>query len=257
MIVLERDHDFIMMRQHDHALLSGKMVWEWKKNFLLRSKLREEADWATAQHDRAWIPLDEHPRWNEEKERPYSFIDFPLEEKLAAYQRGIEEVASRSLYAGMLCSMHYQSFLSEDSAEVVIRDFVAQEKKRQEDLFAAMEMDVPKDIYDLHFNRLQFCDDLSLYVCMQTPGVSKEEEVSWFKDGFRQTFDFAPSGMIAHWVDDKQVSVDPFPFEGPFDATVPLKVVKKTEIERLGLNEAYHQAEDDQRFVTFIPGNGQ
>ncbi|MCA0972389.1 DUF3891 family protein [Halobacillus litoralis] len=253
MIVLERDKDFILIKQHDHAALSGQMVREWKQNFLLRSKLREEADWAAAQHDRAWIPLDDEPRWNEEEGRPYSFIDYPLEEKLAAYQRGIEEVAGQSLYAGMLCSMHYQSFLSEDSENPVIRQFVQEEKERQEDLFASMEMDVPKDIYDLHFKRLQFCDDLSLYVCMNQPGTSKEQEVSWFKDGFRQAFDFAPEGMIAHWVDDKQVSVDPFPFENPFDAQVPYKLVRKSSIDRLGFTEAYKQAETDQRLITFIP----
>lgn len=255
MIVHEREHDFILIKQHDHARLSGQMVREWKQHFLLRSKLREEADWATAQHDRAWIPLDDDPRWNEQEGRPYSFIDYPLEEKLAAYQRGISEVAEQSMYAGMLCSMHYQSFMSEDSDEPLMRKFVQKEKERQEELFAAMEMDIPKDIYDLHFKRLQFCDDLSLYVCMQQPGVSKEEEVSWFKNGFRQRFDFAPSGMVAHWVDDKQVTVDPFPFEKPFDAHVPYTLVTKESIDQVGFERAFKQAETDQRLVTFIPND--
>ncbi|TGB01316.1 DUF3891 family protein [Halobacillus salinus] len=252
MIVQEREHDFILIKQHDHAQLSGRMVREWKQHFLLRSKLREEADWAAAQHDRAWIPLDDNPEWNEEEQKPYSFIDYPLKEKLAAYQRGITEVAEQSLYAGMLCSMHYQSFMSEDSEEPLMRQFVQEEKERQERLFALMEMDIPKDIYDLHFKRLQFSDDLSLYVCMNQPGVSKEEEVAWFRDGFRQHFDFAPNGMIADWVDDKQVSVDPFPFENPFDARIPYKLVTKEAIKQHGFTKAYEQAETDQRLVTFI-----
>ncbi|RWZ54782.1 DUF3891 family protein [Halobacillus fulvus] len=255
MIVNEREEDFLMIRQHDHAKLSGEIVSHWKKDFLLRSKLREEADWAIVQHDRAWIPLDEEPRWNEEKQRPYSFIDYPQEEKFAAYQRGIEEVASQSLYAGMLCSMHYQSFLPDDSEDPVVRQFVEEEKQRQEDLFATMAMDIPRDVYDLHFRRLQFCDDLSLYVCMQEPGTPKEQEVSWFKNGFRQSFDFAPEGMMAHWIDDKQVSVDPFPFQAPFDVLIPYKIVMKKEIEKLGLKKAYDEAETDQRPVTFIPEN--
>lgn len=253
MIVHERENDFIMIQQHEHALLSGEMALQWKKDFLLRSKLREVADWAVAQHDRAWIPLDEHPSWNDEEARPYSFINFPMPEKLAAYQRGIEEVSSQSLYAGMLCSMHYQSFLTEDSNDPLVRQFVQEEKQRQEKLFDTLGMDIPRDIYDLHFHRLQFCDDLSLYICMNEPGVPKEKEVSWFKDGFRQSFHFAPDGMVAEWLDDKQVTVDPFPFESPFDIEIPFRIVSKEQIERIGLDKAYHQAEIDYRPVTFIP----
>ncbi|KHE72135.1 DUF3891 family protein [Halobacillus sp. BBL2006] len=252
MIVQERENEFLLIEQHDHAQISGQMVLEWKKNFLLRSKLREDADWAIAQHDRAWIPLDKNPKWNDEENRPYSFIDYPLTEKIAAYQRGIEEVASQSLYAGMLCSMHYLSFFSEDSKDPEIRQFISEEKKRQEDLFEAMAMDVPKDIYLLHFKRLQFCDDLSLYVCMQEPGIPKEEEVSWFRNGFRQSFDFAPDGIMSHWVDEKQVSLKPFPFERPFEVQIPYRLVSKTTIQDKGLNKAYQEAETHQRKVTFI-----
>ncbi|ARI75488.1 DUF3891 family protein [Halobacillus mangrovi] len=253
MIVQERENEFLMIKQHDHAQISGQMVLEWKKNFLLRSKLREEADWAIAQHDRAWIPLDEQPKWNNEKNRPYSFIDYPLKEKIEAYQLGIKEVAERSLYAGILCSMHYASFFSEDSDDPVIRKFIADEKKRQEDLSEAMKMDVPRDIYHLHFKRLQFCDDLSLYVCMQEPGISKDEEVPWFKDGFKQTFDFAPDGIMANWVDQKQVSVKPFPFSRPFEVYIPYRSVSKKAIEEKGLEKAYHEAETGQRTVEIIP----
>lgn len=252
MIVREKDDHFVMITQHEHANISRKLVDHWKNNFLLRSKLREEADWAIRHHDRAWIPLDRAPEWNEEKQRPYSFVDYPLDKKLAAYQRGIKEVASQSLYAGMLCSMHYASFFSEDSEDEQIRTFLSNERKRQHQLFEMMEMDIPQDIYDLHFRRLQFCDDLSLYVCMQEPGTSKEEEVSWFKNGFRQPFDFAPAGMVAHWKDQETVSVGPFPFEEPFSIEIPYKTVYKKAIADKGLSEAFHDADIHNQRVAFI-----
>lgn len=253
MIVHERDNDFIMIKQHDHAKISGEIVLNWKKNFFLRSKLREEADWAIAQHDRAWIPLDEHPLWDDENGRPFSFIDYPLEEKLAAYQRGIEEIASRSLYAGMLCSMHYQSFFSNKAEITLIQRFISEENERQKNLFEDMETDVPYDIYQLHFRRLQFCDDLSLYVCMQEPGTPKEKEVTWFKDGFRQKFDFAPDGIVPQWVDDEQVSLNPFPFESTFKVNIPYRVVTKEEINKNGLENAFHDAKIKYRTIAFIP----
>ncbi|MFZ0369728.1 MAG: DUF3891 family protein [Halobacillus sp.] len=255
MIVNEQEHHFLMIEQHEHAKISGQIVRNWKKDFLLRSKLREEADWAVSQHDRAWIPLDKDPIWNEEKNRPYSFIDYPLTEKLEAYQRGIEEAADQSLYAGMLCSMHYQSFFSEDSEDPEIRSFLEDEKDRQKNLYQAMKRDIPKDIYQLHFQRLQFCDDLSLYICMQESGISKDEEVSWFKNGFRQSFDFAPGGIMPHWVDEKQVSLRPFPLEYSFEVQIPYRMVSKEDIEKKGLKEAYHQTEINHRVVVFVPSD--
>jgi hypothetical protein len=252
MIIREKDDHFIMITQHEHANISRKFADHWKSNFLLRSKLREEADWAIRQHDRAWIPLDQSPEWNEEKQRPYSFVDYPLEKKLEAYQRGIQEVASQSLYAGMLCSMHYASFFSEDSDDKQIRTFLSEERERQQQLFEMMEMDIPQDIYDLHFRRLQFCDDLSLYVCMQETGTSKEEEVSWFKNGFRQPFDFAPAGMIAHWEDQEKVSVEPFPFEKSFSIELPYRAVSKKSIADKSLSKAFNEADLHSQRITII-----
>ncbi len=253
MIVREHGDQFLMIKQHDHALISGEMVLQWKKTFLLRSKLREEADWAIAQHDAAWIPLDEHPKWNDEKNQPYTFIDYPLKEKLDAYCQGIEEISKQTLYGAMLCSMHYQSFFSRDSEDARIREFVEAQEQKQEQLFNQMSMEVPKDIYQLHFKRLQFCDDLSLYICMQEPGAAKEEEISWFKDGFPQVFDFAPQGIKARWVDESKVAVHPFPFEKPFKVAVPYKLVSKEEIRSSSLEQAFHQAKERERLVHFFP----
>ncbi|CDQ18363.1 Protein of unknown function [Halobacillus karajensis] len=252
MIVLEKENYFHMIAQHDHAIISRQIVEQWKNHYLLRSKLREEADWAIQQHDRAWIPLDQDPEWNEDKERPYTFVDYPLKKKLSAYQRGIQEVASQSMYAGMLCSMHYASFFSEKDDNPLVQAFLTEEKKRQKDLFASMEMDIPYDVYDLHFRRLQFCDDLSLYVCMQEPGTPKKKEVPWFKEGFRQAFDFAPDGMLANWVDETSVSVDPFPFEYPFSVDIPYRAVSKQEIEEKGLSKAFQETGVSRYTITFI-----
>ncbi|UOR10718.1 DUF3891 family protein [Halobacillus amylolyticus] len=254
MIVQQQGDQFLMIKQHDHALLSGKLAIQWKQKFLLRSKLREEADWAVGQHDRAWIPLDDKPSWNKEKQRPYTFIDYPLEEKLAAYQRGIKEVSEESKYGGMLCSLHYQSFFSKDSEDDRIVSFIEGEEKRRVNLAEEMKMEVPKDLYHTHFERLQFCDDLSLYVCMQEPGVAKENEMAWFREGFSQRFDVAPGGVMPYWVDTEHVSLDPFPFESSFEVTIPYRTVSCSEVEQIGLADAFSQAELRERTVTFIQG---
>ncbi|WP_181350815.1 DUF3891 family protein [Thalassobacillus sp. CUG 92003] len=255
MIVNRLEDGFVLITQHHHALASGTMVRNWKEKYLIRSKVREEADWAVAEHDRAWIPLDRHPLWNERKEQPFTFVDYPLKEKLAAYKRGIDEVEQRSAYAAILCSSHYQSFFSSGSQDADIRHFLDHETTRQERLFRTMEMNLPQDIYDLHFKRLQFCDDLSLYICAQQPGVAKEDELPWFKDGFRQHFEFAPDGMIAHWKDESTVSVDPFPFERPIEVSIPYCQLAVDDIESKGLQTAWDEAEVEYRHIAFVrPG---
>ncbi|MFD1019349.1 DUF3891 family protein [Thalassobacillus hwangdonensis] len=251
MIVNQAGDHFIMINQHDHARVSGEIVMNWKQDFLLRSKLREEADWAIGEHDRAWIQLDKKPLWNEEKERPYSFIDYPLEPKLDAYRQGLDEISETSAYAAILCSLHYSSFFPEGAKEPAIQTFLNDERNRREQLKNEMDMDIPSYLYDLHFKRLQFCDDLSLYVCMQEPGVSKANELSWFKDGFRQSFEFAPNGMIAHWEDEKTVSIDPFPLEKPFEIQIPYRKVTKQAIDEHGLQQAWDGAAVDYRKVRF------
>ncbi|WJE15853.1 DUF3891 family protein [Halobacillus sp. ACCC02827] len=252
MIVIEKQDHFIMIQQHDHAYISGQIVAFWKKNFLLRSKLREVADWAIQQHDRAWIPLDQNPAWNEEKQRPYSFIDYPLAEKIEAYRRGIEEVEEQSLYAGILCSMHYASFFKEDSGVQEERNFIEEEKNRRSRLFEQMDMDIPEDIYQLHFRRLQFCDDLSLFLCMTGPDVPEEEEVPWFRNGFPQTFDVAPEGIRADWEAEDRISVHPFPFAQPFEVDIPYRRVGKQDISDKGLLAAYQKEEVRHKTVAVV-----
>ncbi|SDJ55198.1 DUF3891 family protein [Salimicrobium halophilum] len=251
MIVREYEEGFVMIRQHDHAVISGEMARNWKKDFLLTSRIRSEADWAVEVHDRAWIPLDQEPLWNEEQQRPYTFVDYPLEEKLQAYRNGIEATAKESLYAGILTSMHYQSFFENNQDDTRMKDFYEEQTRVQEDYLSRMKVEVPMELRQLHFDRLQFCDNLSLYICMNEPGASKEREIPWFKDGFPQRFDIAPGGIQSYWKNESSVILTPFPFAGEWTASVPYRFVTKARIGEIGLAEAYQEAEERDYFVTF------
>ncbi|WP_308409669.1 DUF3891 family protein [Salimicrobium jeotgali] len=251
MIVREYKEGFVMIRQHDHALISGEMARQWKNDFLLTSRIRSEADWAVEVHDRAWIPLDEKPLWNKEKGRPFTFVDYPLEEKLAAYRSGIEKTAEQSPYAGMLTSMHYQSFFENDRDDPRTVEFYEEQKEVQEKLLNEMKVEVPAELRHLHFERLQFCDNLSLYICMNEPGASKENEVPWFRDGFPQKFDIAPGGIYPEWKNEAAVLLTPFPFAEEWTVSVPYRFVTKEKIDEAGLERAYHEAEEKNYFVTF------
>src|SRR5215213_6457845 len=120
MIVRERPDSFLLFEQHEHALIAGEFALRWRE----RPRPFESTLCAIANHDLAWREPDRELLWNREKERPYSFVDYPLDLKLPAQKRGIDTVEAHDPYAGCLCSMHYARFLlgSERPEEVEFRE---------------------------------------------------------------------------------------------------------------------------------------
>ncbi len=252
MIVLNRDRDILLFEQHHHALVSGIMAMHWRYDAFKGEHLREQVEYAVAQHDRAWIPLDQKPLWNGDKEQPYSFIDYPMNEKMLRYQEGVDRVERRTKYGALLCCLHYLSFFPEQSDDPDIQSFITEENTRQKRLKKELGDTVQEDYLQFHFDLLQFCDDLSLYCCMNEPGVSKQHELSWFRGGFPQQFDFASDKIVAHWQDDKTVMVDSFPFRSTFYVDIPYRKLRKDQIEEGGFRKAWEDSVLSNRRVQFI-----
>ena len=110
MIVRERPDSFLLFGQHEHAMIAGEFARRWVEGPLPF----ESTVYAVANHDIAWRGLDREVLWNEERDRPYSFVDYPLQLKLPAQKKGIDLVEDHDPYAGCLCSMHYARFLLDD-----------------------------------------------------------------------------------------------------------------------------------------------
>ncbi|MCD5325585.1 MULTISPECIES: DUF3891 family protein [Pontibacillus] len=252
MIVVKNDDSIMMFNQHHHALVSGVMARKWNKEYKTKGGYEDEVEYAIMNHDRAWVPLDQKPRWNTEQHLPYSFIDYPEEEKVAAYQEGVNEIEKTSSYAALLCSLHYASFYhNDDTTSKSVKQFLHNESRRREAILSSLPVE-PVRLYD-HLDLLQFCDNLSLYCCMNSPGVKKENELSWFRSGFPQKFSFAPEGVEAEWVDSTQIRIRPFPFEDAFTLSIPFKCISPS-VSGDQLLKAYHSADWQERTVTFIEG---
>lgn len=209
---------------------------------------------AIAEHDRGWIDLDESPFWNDKTQTPYSFIDFPMVPRAVFYKKGIDEVESQSLYAGLLCSMHYQSFLT-NAKEPAVQKLFKHEEARQSRLRKQLNLVEAAAVKALqfHFQLTQFCDNLSLYLCIQEPGTPKEQEFPWFKDGFPEIFPFTGGKkIIAEWVDDKTVSLHPFPLHSETPVSVRAKKVKKADIRQRGLVTAYKGTQWETVFFSLV-----
>ena len=90
------DGTFVLIRQHDHGLLSGQFAEQWTWN----GSPGAAACFAIAHHDVAWVGLDAEPRWDAADGAPFSFFNHPLDEKYVAYRIGIDLVETASPYAG-------------------------------------------------------------------------------------------------------------------------------------------------------------
>ncbi|WP_188207394.1 DUF3891 family protein [Alkalibacillus aidingensis] len=250
MIVSEHHNDFEMVKQHDHAIISGEAAKHWKAELFIGDFLRREVEYAIKNHDCAWIPLDQSPIWNSKKNAPHSFMDYPLIPKIEHYSQGIDQVEEQSEYAVILCSQHYLSFFDKDSTDSTISMFISREIERQRRIKELMSTQVPERITRFHFHLLQFCDDLSLYLCLNKPGVPKEQEHPMFKNGFRQEFPGIDNRIEARWLDEQTISVNPNPFIEVFTVQIPYKTVRKDLIQEQGLSQAYQIAPEKHREVT-------
>ncbi len=253
MIVINQNTSFILFQQHQHGLISGEMAKQLRGSILHNEQIRFDVEFAIANHDYAWLQIDQLPLWNCEKNQPYSFIDYPLVDKIEAYTNGITYVQQQSEYAGLLCSLHYTSFFKEDSANSSIVRFISQEIDRRNKIKDKLQTYLDEQTISYHLDLLQFCDDLSLYLCLNEPGVLKEEEHPWFKNGFRQRFEFANEGLNAKWLNDKRICVEPFPFHSEFQVALPYKQLDKEHIEKDGLQAAFQKERVQTRVV--IIGN--
>ncbi|OAB48150.1 DUF3891 family protein [Paenibacillus antarcticus] len=250
MICRERKDDWVMFDQHKHGLLAGKFAEALHSARFRISKRWKEALYAVKDHDRGWIYLDDNPFWNDTQDTPYTFMDFPVAVKLTFYSKGLDEIQVNSPYAALLCSLHFERLLVQANFEhPILTKYMEQEQKRRKHIQLELDLiDFTNNSelnYDLHV--LKFCDDLSLYLCLNEPGVDKEHEFPWWRDGFAvsEYFDCTEGEIIqAYWKNPTTVELSPFPFDSAFSVELTCRIVSKRDIVKMGITEAYYKTEE-------------
>lgn len=219
MIVMENETHYLLIDQHEHALLSGCFA------HYLHPKYPEhhyELSLATALHDTSWIDLDYDLPWDEINKKPYDFITLPISIRLPMYQKGIDKLEKLTTYGSYLTSLHYCSFFKKNTTDAEVITFLQAEKERRERLKKSFKH--PKK--DTDFFWLQFFDDLSLYTCLNPPGVSKENEHSWYKNGiFNKALNL---NVQVKWLNERTILVEPFIFVEPFQAKIHYRKCRKS-----------------------------
>ena len=106
MILYEQDNEVVIIRQTDHALLSGFFTREWGNELFARPEPFESFRLAAAEHDNGWREWEVLPKVDPATFLPYSFMSIPTEEHIALYQHGLERILKVDRYAALLVSMH-------------------------------------------------------------------------------------------------------------------------------------------------------
>lgn len=214
MIVRESSDGFILIEQHEHALVSGEFAKRWRDEPRpLRSTL-----YAVSQHDLAWKPLDKEILWNKEKDRPCSFVDYPAEPKVRAYERGIDFLETQDHYAACLCSKHYERLVRDFGRTEVEARFAESESHRQERLRAEM-CGEEADNLERNLRFLRLCDGLSLFVCLNGPGGGD------YPPPYPEGFAFDGETFEPVWEDERTLRLEPDPFTEPFFISLPFREV--------------------------------
>lgn len=251
MIIRETETHFTMITQNDHAHFAADMAVYLKPSLYLNSEYDRDVLLAIREHDRCWIKLDAMPIWNDRTHAPFGFDDYPLQPKLMFYRFGIDEIHEMSPYASYLSSVHFASFAPIRESDLPeCKEFVDYEKKRQAAIQNQIKMP-EQDVTRRHSQLLKCCDDLSLYVCLNGPGVSKESEHPWFRNGFDVTL-VSQERMIAHWVNEQVVQVAAFPFVSEFTVSLKLKHVSKDDVRHSGIDRAYHDTAWTEQTFHFV-----
>jgi len=177
-IVREEGDRLLLVRQADHALLSGMLAAAWGKPPWVAPEPRASVVVGARYHDLAWASFDETlPRRADG--RPLSFLEVSRAVSTQLYARGIDAVETLDEYAGLLVSLHFSGFftshwgwrhrasleLEGEEREAVSR-FLDRERARQHRLRDRLGVG-PEREAELRRNYLwlQLWDRISLDVC--------------------------------------------------------------------------------------------
>jgi Protein of unknown function (DUF3891) len=175
MIVRRDGEDLLLVRQADHALLSGWLAAGWGAPPWQAPEPRNSTIIGARLHDLAWTPFDEQlPRRPDGQ--PYAFFEVDRSTSTDFYLRGLDAVEAIDPYAGLLGSLHYSGFYTShwgwqhwarpSSLEEPTKRFIAHELERQTRLRHQLGLG-PTDERPLACNYLwlQMWDRISLDIC--------------------------------------------------------------------------------------------
>lgn len=241
MIIQEHGDHLILIRQTDHAVLSGYFARECGNEHFAPPQPLESFLLAATEHDNGWKEWESLPEIDPLTFLPYSFMSIPTEEHIDFYQRGIERVVKVDRYAGLLVSLHCANLYDRTRATMpgfsakyvksqetaIVSDFLQRLRLQQLRLKVDLRADpLTKDFSDekwlqANAQRLEALDRLSLYFCLgplegatidAVPADYRGKEIDW---------ELQPEGSNA-------ATMEPYPFRrDPLEISILARRIPK------------------------------
>ncbi len=237
----QRGPQLLVIRQTDHAFLSGFFAREWGNEQFIKPEPNGSFCLAAAEHDNGWVEWELKPELDPKTRLPYSFMSIPTATHIALYQRGIERLVKVDHYAGLLTSMHASGLY--DRARATMPGYSAKYVKAEEnqlanDFIQQMRLQQLRLRTDLRANprtrtlagdrmlnanvaRMQAVDRLSLHFCMNPEQDAVLEAVPVNDTGEEADMEVQSEGPNV-------IAIGPYPFRrNPFSFSIMARSVPK------------------------------
>jgi hypothetical protein len=241
MIIQEQTDHLVIIRQTDHAVLSGHFARELGNEVFMQPEPVESFRLAAMEHDNGWDEWELLPGIDPVTFLPYSFMSIPTEEHIELYRRGIERVVKTDRYAGLLVSMHCLALY--DRTRATMPGFSAKYVKSQDSTMVTdflqtlrlqqlrLKVDLRADPLTKNFTdekwlqanaqRLEALDRLSLYFCMGPLEGATIDAVPADYQGTEVDWDLQPEGGNA-------ATLEPYPFRrDPLEISILARRIPK------------------------------
>jgi hypothetical protein len=241
MIIQEQTDHLVIIRQTDHAVLSGHFARELGNEVFMQPEPVESFRLAAMEHDNGWDEWELLPGIDPVTFLPYSFMSIPTEEHIELYRRGIERVVKTDRYAGLLVSMHCLALYDRTRATMpgfsakyvksqdstMVTDFLQTLRLQQLRLKVDLRADpLMKDFtyekwLQANAQRLEALDRLSLYFCMGPLEGATIDAVPADYQGTEVDWDLQPEGGNA-------ATLEPYPFRrDPLEISILARRIPK------------------------------
>jgi len=257
MIIQERGDHLILIRQTDHAVLSGYFARELGNENFARSEPEESVRLAATEHDNGWNEWELQPHIDPVTFLPFTFMSLTTQQHMDLYQRGIERVVKVDRYAGLLVSMHCAGLYDKTRATMpgfsakyvksqetpLVTDFVQRLRLQQLRLKVDLRADAAtKNFADekwLQANalRLEALDRLSLYFCLGPMEAATIDAVPSNYSGGEVDWDLQPE-------ENHAATLEPYPFRrDPLEISIlARRIPKRRYADNLELQKVLAQA---------------
>jgi hypothetical protein len=166
--------------QHDHAAIAAELAAAWGGAEFAAPEPLGALKLAALIHDQGWQEWDQQPALRPETGRPYDFLNIPVDQHLAIYERCVRLAVAEHPYAGLLVSLHgaglyrarygHMPHLPEkplsESDKLLVEQFLARQEALQQELLADLQPD--QAALWTHYRWLQAWDAISVFACFSS-----------------------------------------------------------------------------------------